>query len=415
MPVTKRVAILHFASPPTIGGVETTIFYQARGLADRGYSVKVISGVGGDFDARVPTIIEPLIYSKHPDVLTVKTELDRGRVTLTFDRLTQRLYDALKAQLSGCDVCIAHNVHTLHKNIALTAALARITDELPLRQIAWCHDLAWTNPQYQAELHTGYPWELLRTIWKNTTYVTVSEPRQQELADLLGLEAEQVKVMAPGVDPERFWQWTPTMTMLNQRLRLLDADGTLLLPARLTRRKNIALALKILAALRNLSGQDFRLVVTGPPGPHNPGNLGYLGELLDLRHALQMDECVHFVYAYGESLNQPLVLDDATIANLYLLADALIFPSIQEGFGIPILEAGLAGLPVFCADIPPLRKSGQDDAFYFDPVAADPDAVAKHILEAIENDARSRLKKRVRKTYRWETIIRERLVPLLEV
>lgn len=411
----KRVAILHFASPPTIGGVETTIFYQARGLADLGYSVKVISGVGSDFDERVQTTIEPLIYSKHPDVLAIKTELDRGQVEPAFDRLTQRLFDVLKAQLSDCDVCIAHNVHTLHKNIALTAALARITDELSLRQIAWCHDLAWTNPQYQTELHVGYPWELLRTVWKNTTYVTVSEPRQQELAELLGLEAEQVEVMVPGVDPERFWRWTPTMTMLDKHLHLLDADGILLLPARLTRRKNIALALRILDALRHLSGQDFRLIVTGPPGPHNPGNLGYLGELLDLRHALHVDECVHFVYAYGESPDQPLVLDDATIANLYLLADALIFPSTQEGFGIPILEAGLAGLPVFCADIPPLRKSGQDDAFYFDPVAADPDVVAKQIHETIENDVRSRLKKRVRKTYRWETIIRERLVSLLEV
>ncbi|MCA9902423.1 MAG: glycosyltransferase family 4 protein [Anaerolineae bacterium] len=413
--MTKRVAILHFASPPTIGGVETTIFYQARGLADLGYSVKVISGVGGCFDERVPTAIEPLIYSKHPDVLAVKTELDRGQITPAFDRLTRSLYDTLKAQLADSDVCIAHNVHTLHKNIALTAALACLTERQSLHQIAWCHDLAWTNPQYQAELHAGYPWELLRTVWKHTTYVTVSEPRQQELAQLLGLETAQIEVMVPGVDPERFWQWTLAMTLLEKHLHLLDADGILLLPARLTRRKNIGLALKILAALRNLSDQDFRLIVTGPPGPHNPGNLGYLGELLDLRHALQVDEYVHFVYAYGESPDQPLVLDDASIANLYLLADALIFPSIQEGFGIPILEAGLAGLPVFCADIPPFQTSGQNDAYYFDPVDANPDIVAKHILEAIEYDARSRLKKRVRKTYRWETIIRERLLPLLEV
>jgi len=35
----------------------------------------------------------------------------------------------------------------------------------------------------------------------------------------------------------------------------------------------------------------------------------------------------------------PLLLDDATVANLYQIADALFFPSTQEGFGIPIIEA----------------------------------------------------------------------------
>jgi glycosyltransferase involved in cell wall biosynthesis len=69
---------------------------------------------------------------------------------------------------------------------------------------------------------------------------------------------------------------------LARRLDLLRADLLLLLPARITRRKNIEFALEVLASLRREGGQDARLLVTGPPGPHNPGNLAYLEQLLQL-------------------------------------------------------------------------------------------------------------------------------------
>jgi glycosyltransferase involved in cell wall biosynthesis len=201
--------------------------------------------------------------------------------------------------------------------------------------------------------------------------------------------------------------------MLAERLRLLDADGILLLPARITRRKNIELGIKVLHAMRDLSGRDYRLVVTGPPGPHNPANPGYLGELLKLRQELGVEDAVHFLYAYGEG-EQQLVPDDDTMSNLFTLADALLFPSTQEGFGIPIIEAGLAGIPVFCADIPPLRRTGQNDAYYFDPVKGAPRDIAATIVATLDVNAPHRLRVRVRKQYRWDVLIRTHVVPLVE-
>lgn len=400
----KRIGILHYASPPTVGGVETTIAYHARGLANLGYSVRVISGSGYNFDPRVETQVNALFGSSHPEVLRVKAELDEGVVSLQFEKLVDQLAADLRASLNGCDVCLAHNVPSLHKNLPLTAALARL-EGVPI--IAWCHDLAWTNPQYLPELHEAYPWTLLREQWPGVRYVTVSEARRVELAAMLGLPPEQVTVVVPGIDPARFFHWTPMTHTLEEELRLLDADGLLLLPARLTRRKNIALALRILAEVRRQSGQDFRLIVTGPPGPHNPANPGYLGELLALRRELDLDGAAHFIYTYG-------VPDDDTMSNLYQMADALLFPSEQEGFGIPILEAGLTGLPAFCADIPPLRHTGQDDVTFFDPVHGDPADIARQIVETLRANPAHRLRVRVRQSYRWEVIIREQIVPLIE-
>jgi glycosyltransferase involved in cell wall biosynthesis len=398
--------MLHYASPPVVGGVESTIAHHAWGLAERDYTVRVISGSGAPFDPRVQTHIDPLFSSKHPDILAAKQALDAGVVPGNFDTLVAAQTAALSEALKDCDVCIVHNVHTMNKNLVLTAALAALSSP---RLIAWCHDIAAANPQYLAELHPGAPWDLLRCAWTNTRYITISATRQAELAALFGLAPETIPVIPPGVDPARFFRWTPTTAMLVARLGLLDAHGILLLPARLTRRKNIALALRVLAALR-ARGDDYRLIVTGPPGPHNPANPGYLGELLEERRALGLEGAAHFLY---ELDNPPLIPNDDTVADLYRLADALFFPSIQEGFGIPVLEAGLAGLPVFCADIPAFRAVGGADVIYF-ALNAPAEAIADSVLDALTASPAARLRARTRREYRWDAIIQHQIIPLLE-
>lgn len=393
--------------------MESTLADHARGLTALGYGVRVISGAGAPFSPGIEVITHSLFGSRDPAVLAVKRELDAGQVTPAFHALVDQQRDALRDALDGCDVIIVHNLHSLNKNLPLTCALL----DLNLRHvIAWCHDLAWTNAQYQPELHPGYPWDVLRQVQPNTRYVTVSEPRRTELADLLGIDPTDVEVVVPGIDVARLLAWTPLLHEWEARLHLLDADGLLLLPARLTRRKNIAYALRTLAALRAIDGRDYRLIVTGPPGPHNPANPGYLGELLDLRAELGLRDAAHFLYELGvdDGGEGGLLVDDDTMAALYRTADALLFPSTQEGFGIPMLEAGLTGLPIFCADIPPLRVTGGADAHYFDPDRIAPEATAAAIQHTLTTPGTAALRIRARQRYRWEAIIRDRIVPLIE-
>jgi glycosyltransferase involved in cell wall biosynthesis len=403
----KRIALLHYASAPTIGGVESLMTHHARALDRLGYAVTVVSGDGAQFDERIPVHIDPIFSSQHPDVLALKRDLDAGTVPPAFEALTKRTEITLHETLAGCDVVIVHNAHTLNKHLALTVALSRMSQP---RQVAYVHDIAWTNPQYQPELYDRYPWTLLRQPLPDVPYITVSEARCEELARVLGVPRESITLMTPGIDPMRFLGWTPLLAEIDARLHLLDADG-LLLPARLTRRKNIALGLHVLAALREQSGRDMRLIVTGPPGAHNPTNRGYFGELLDLRASLGLADSAHFLY---ELFDPPRPADDDTMAALFRTCDALLFPSTQEGFGIPVLEAGLAGLPVFCSDILPFRETGRSDVTFFDPDHADPRAIAADINDMLNHDPASRLRVRVRQQYRWDTLVRDLLVPHLE-
>lgn len=67
------------------------------------------------------------------------------------------------------------------------------------------------------------------------------------------------------------------------------------------------------------------------------------------------------------------------LLRLYERARAFIYPSTFEGFGIPVLEALAAGIPVACSDIVPLREVAGDAALYFDPASEEQmaDALAR--------------------------------------
>jgi len=105
---------------------------------------------------------------------------------------------------------------------------------------------------------------------------------------------------------------------------------------------------------------SVRLLVTGPLGPHNPHNRQYLEELRVLRRALDLEEEVVFCAQLRAPSGRPLRLTDAAMADLYLLADALLLPSRDDGFGLPLLAAGIARLPAFTTDLPSLREVGDD-------------------------------------------------------
>ncbi len=106
-------------------------------------------------------------------------------------------------------------------------------------------------------------------------------------------------------------------------------------------------------------------------------------------------------------------LQDETVANLYELCDALILPSQDEGFGLPMLEAALHRLPIFCARLPSLEELGEDRAHYFDP-QGDPAQVAAQLARFFSLDARAISALRVRRDRSWEHVYSDHLAPLLE-
>jgi glycosyltransferase involved in cell wall biosynthesis len=403
-----KIALLHYSSPPIVGGVESVLAQHARLMTKAGHSVSVFTGRGEDFQAHIPVCVFPLIDSRNPEVLEVKRHLDDGIVPSSFEELRSRIERDLQNSLAGFDLLIAHNVASLHKNLALTAAIksaSQRTEFPPL--ILWHHDLAWTTPRYRQEMHPGYPWDLLRTDWGSARHVVVSELRRRELADLLNIPPNAIRVVPNGVDINMFFKLDPQTIHLVDQMHLLDADPLLLLPVRITPRKNIELALNVLAELRARFPQAM-LLVTGPEGPHNPANGAYRSRLLELRDRLGLQGAAHFLADVAEGF-----IPDEVIADFYRLSDALLFPSLEEGFGIPVIEAAFDSMPVFYSDIPVLRELCGEDGTYFDP-AADPASIAALVYDRLQSEITSRWARRARHIYTWDSIYTAHIGPLLQ-
>ena len=376
---------------------------HARGLRDAGADVAIVAGRG-----RLPAALRgvrlvrvPEIDSKHRAVLAMCAALARGEIPRSYATLRDRIERALRPHVDAADRVVVHNALTLHKNHALAAAIARLAATRPGKFVAWTHDLGWTDAQYDGELHDGEPWDRFRRPIRNVRYVAVSSERRDEMCGLLGLRQSKVSVVVNGVDVPAVLGLSPAGAGLAERLGLYDADPLLLLPARLTRRKRIEAAIAALAALR-AGGANAALVVTGSPGAHNIGNRRYLSELR--QQAIGVTGA-HLLYALGVRPSYRVVSD------LFALSDVLVLPTGNEGFGIPVVEAGLHRLPIVCTDLPALRGLAGADATYLRP-DADGATIARAILDRLASDPEARLRSRA-KRLAWPRVLRERVVPVI--
>ncbi|HUG29199.1 MAG TPA: glycosyltransferase [Candidatus Limnocylindria bacterium] len=403
----RTVALVHYAAPPVIGGVERVLARQAQLIADADHAVRVVAGRGEALDPWVAFHEIALIDPRHPTITRLQQALDTGEVPADFESVTSELADELGAALAGVDVVIAHNVCSLNLNLALTAALRQLLDRPPPpRMILWHHDLAWASAAHASRLHAGLPWDLLRTGWPEAVQVVVSEARRRELAALSGLPVESIRVIPNGIDTQAMLKLEPETSALFARGDVAAANPLLLMPSRVTARKNIELGLRTVAEMRR-AGHPAGLIVTGPADPHQASGRAYMDLLHELRQSLGLDGSAWFL---SEEYGAPP--SDAEISDLYRLADFLFVPSRDEGFGLPILEAAAARLPIVCTDLPSLRELAGDAALYIGP-DDDPVDVATRVLEWFESDRVTLLARRVRTRHSWEALYRDQIAPLL--
>ncbi len=410
-----EVAILHYTAPPVVGGVEAVIQAHAGIFTQAGYPTTVIAGRGEE-QALPPSASLtriPEMDTQYSQVAHMSSRLEQGEVPPAFDDMVNQLIGALAPAVSRFDTVIMHNVFTKHFNLPLTAALHYLLDAGKIRRcIAWCHDLSWTSPSSRSKVHAGYPWDLLRTHREDTIYVVVSEQRQQELATLLGCLPGQIRVIYNGVNPGTLLGLSPGGDALVSRLGLLESDLVQLMPVRVTRAKNIEYALHLVAALK-ARGCRPKLVVTGPPDPHDRDSMAYFQGLQKLRGQLGVEEEMRFVFETGVDSEHPLIIDEQVVGDLFRVSDVMFMPSRREGFGMPVLEAGLVGLPVVCTEIPAAKEVGGQDVTMFD-ATQDPSQVAEQLLIWAERTPLHRLRRRVRQVYTWNAIFDRDIKPLLD-
>jgi glycosyltransferase involved in cell wall biosynthesis len=393
----QRVLFLHYTAPSILGGVEHVMGIHAKAALAAGDSVAIVAGRG---TARgVPVIKIAELDSQHPAVLRDRAALAKGEVGPEHATLVATIARKLGPHVRRADRVVVHNVFTLPLNAALTEALFALAAERPGVFIAWTHDLGWKDGQYARQRHEGRPWSLFATAAPGVRYVAISEKSRTELSALTGLARDKVAVVPNGVDRVAVLGLSATGVRLATRFELFAADPLLLLPVRMTRRKRIEIAIDTVAELRTRFPKAA-LVVTGGPGAHNPANAAYERELV-----ARAGPGVHLFHAEGVRLGA------RELADLYGLADILVLPSENEGFGLPMLEAGLRRLPIVCTDIPALREVAGGDATYV-PLGGTGKDFARAIDARLTEDPIARLHRRAREN-EWPRVLAELVLPVI--
>jgi glycosyltransferase involved in cell wall biosynthesis len=376
--VALKIALVHYTYPPAIGGVEIVIAEHARLFAEHGHEVTVFCRQGISRDPRILVQILPEI------------------------RDPAELADALEGWLANQDVVFLHNVTTMPFYLALTAALWRVAERLSgVRFVAWIHDIAACNPDYDTGDRTDGPWGLLSRAHPRYECVAVSDLRRRQWEELTGVKCQ---VISNGLDPSRLLGLTEPVAELARQYHLLEREIVLLHPTRLLRRKNVELGLRVAAALKS-AGRSCAYVVTGPPDNHNAISRDYAAELIALRRELDLEGDALF-------LHEEAPVDERDLASLFAVADALFFPSRQEGFGLPILEAALHRLPIFCAAIEPLDTLLAHGVMHFQ-LDAEPSQIALRISARLGSLDAWQARNQVRRQYAWPAVYRNFLAPLL--
>ena len=409
-----KTSILHYSSPPTVGGVEMVILEHTKQLVGHEYPVTVISGRGSASALPVGASYVHLarLDSQDPLIKSISDILETGVGPDNFTQITNQLYQELIPVVNIIDTLIVHNVYTKHFNLPLTAALTRLVDEgLISNCIAWCHDFTWTSPNSRIKVHDGYPWELLKQQHPQITYVVVSKDRQQTLATLFECPTEAIHVVYNGVNPAEILGLSTESIQLCQRLQLFDANLLILMPVRVTQAKNIEYAMQVICEIRKYIN-DPRLIITGPPDPHDPNNMAYYASLLEMRKSYDLENNVHFIFSSGIDSDKPYQISNRVVGDLYRIVDLMFMPSHREGFGMPILEAGLAGLQVMSTAVPAAVEIGSEGVKLFD--ADDPPRkTADSIITWTEEYLEFKFKQKIRKRFTWEIIFEGDIVPLL--
>ena len=403
-----NIAIVHYSCPPVIGGVESVIKSHAELMTEAGYKVRMIAGKGEKFHEDIDVAILPSISSGSSEVKGLLDNAAGDRAS--FDGYKAKVKQELATALNGMDICIVHNIMYMHFNLALTTALKELALELKnIKFINWIHDATVWNPDYINESKNDfYPWDVLRTKLEGFKTVVISDLRKKQVQDLLGLKEEDIIVVPNGVDVKGFLSLEDFVYEVFLKEDLTLRDVVLFTPTRVLGRKNLELGIEVVKALK-AKGKTVKWLISGAPDPHNKATIAYYEKLKDLIKQYGLEKDIVFLSGKYERR-----LSDKDITSFYRLTDILLFPSRQEGFGIPVIEAGLSKALAVVSDIPPLADLGQNDVIYIKLENEDMDNKADEIISYLEGNMSYRLFKRTIRSYPWELIFKEKIEPLLQ-
>jgi len=223
---------------------------------------------------------------------------------------------------------------------------------LPLRTIPTVltvHDLIFRHlPAHHKPLNRWYLNLTLPLYCRRANHViAVSECTRRDLIAAYDLPPENITVIPEAADPR--FRPQPPETVAAVRARYGLPERCLLCVGTIEPRKNLT---RLLAAFESIHAERLTdgLVIVGKRG-------WLYGDFFAALEQSPVRDAVIF----------PGYVPDADLPAVYAGAQALVFPSLYEGFGLPVLEAMACGTPVVASRVSSIPEVGGEAALYFDP------------------------------------------------
>ncbi|HJB21667.1 MAG TPA: glycosyltransferase family 4 protein [Candidatus Fournierella merdavium] len=193
-------------------------------------------------------------------------------------------------------------------------------------------------------------------------FLAISEFTKSEMTQLLGIPPERIRVvpcagpdsLAPVEDPEQ-------LRRLREKYGL--PEKYLLFVGNANPRKNLARMIRAFDSAADRLAADCRLVIAGEQG----WKFSEEDALREIRHR----ERIHFIG----------FVEDGDMPALYSAAELFLFPTLYEGFGIPVIEAQMCGTPVLTSNCSSLPEVAGDAAVYVDPYSEE--SITDGLLRAL--------------------------------
>ncbi len=244
-----------------------------------------------------------------------------------------------------------------------------LSNELPLtidkaacKKVVTIHDLIMmSHPQlYPAIDRAIYTAKIKKACRMADKIVAVSDFTARQLEERLGVSRRKIEVIYQGCDP--IFAVKPAEATMDEVKRRYNLPARFMLyVGTIEERKNLMLvaeALRMLAG--NHPGEDIKVVAIGRPTPY-------------------LDKVKRFLAENGLA-DRMIFLHNVPYGDLpviYYLARVFVYPSVVEGFGIPLLEAVTAGVPAIGCSGSCLEEAGGEGSLYVDPHS--PEAMADAI------------------------------------
>lgn len=404
----KRLISLHYTSWPKIGGLEIAVEELAIAACKfSGWESVLVCGNDYNDQRRYAKLNNfsrisiPEISTDHIENRRIFQEFKEGQNIKGLNQLSKNIINILKKIIRPNDLLISFNCFSLPYNIALTSALWEFTSNSDkIKHITWSYDLGVAEEEFNWNRKNEWPWKLFWEICPNLIYVASSKPVAETQASILGMDPRNIGVVPAGINPYKIYKFSDKLSSLFEKQNLLEKFPLIFIPSKISSRKNIPKALKVIKCLKE-TFPNIHLLISGSYSPHD---INTYKKAEDLRCEIinfELNDNVTIVGLHnGYSGN---VSYDDTMS-MMLACDGVLFTSRREGFLIPILEANMCNIPIFVPKDESILSWAGDYTLSFNKDDS-PNNIAKLIMNVFQNSQYYSRKNKIRSHFSWKNIL----------